>query len=87
MKVEIENRFYSNYISNDPLRLKQVFMNLISNAIKYTKMGYISIKVFENKNLCNKNRLIDIVIEDTGLGIFLNINLFLIYFKLLILIL
>lgn len=44
-------------------RLKQVWMNFISNAIKYTRAGYIRIGYATEKNG------IRIYVEDSGLGI------------------
>ena len=48
----------------NPLRLKQIFANLLGNAIKYTRKGEIKIKIDidEQKNKCV------ISIKDTGLG-------------------
>ena len=51
-------------IVNDKLRLRQVLVNLISNAVKFTHRGSISIEVQELK--CD--RLI-IAVRDTGIGI------------------
>ncbi|MCW6052874.1 PAS domain-containing sensor histidine kinase [Microcoleus sp. A2-C5] len=51
-------------IVNDKLRLRQVLVNLISNAVKFTHQGCISIEVRELK--CD--RLI-ITVRDTGIGI------------------
>ena len=49
-------------IQIDELRIKQVFLNLISNAIKFTHSGYIDIKINHDDNLT-------ISIEDSGIGI------------------
>ncbi|MEG4347218.1 ATP-binding protein [Microcoleus sp. A003_D6] len=51
-------------VVNDKLRLRQVLVNLISNAVKFTHQGSISIEVRELK--CD--RLI-ITVRDTGIGI------------------
>lgn len=51
-------------IVNDKLRLRQVLVNLISNAVKFTHRGSICIEVRELK--CD--RLI-ITVRDTGIGI------------------
>ena len=52
----------------DPVRIKQVFSNLISNAIKFTEEGHILIKV---KEFEVDEDTVDIAcwIEDTGVGI------------------
>lgn len=51
----------------DALRLKQIVVNLLTNAIKYTKEGYVSFNVFAitDKDIC---RLV-ISVEDSGIGI------------------
>lgn len=51
-------------IVNDKLRLRQVLVNLISNAVKFTHQGSISIEARE----LNGDRLI-ITVRDTGIGI------------------
>lgn len=52
------------FIVNDKLRLRQVLVNLISNAVKFTHRGSICIEVGE----LNCDRLI-ITVRDTGIGI------------------
>ncbi len=52
------------FIVNDKLRLRQVLVNLISNAVKFTHRGSICIEVRE----LNGDRLI-ITVRDTGIGI------------------
>jgi len=54
-----------NFIQSDPVRLRQVLVNLIGNAIKFTERGSVTIRVRLDKNLgC---LLISIV--DTGIGL------------------
>ncbi|CUS99839.1 sensor histidine kinase [Candidatus Chrysopegis kryptomonas] len=51
-------------VSGDEMRLKQLFLNLIDNAIKYNKIGgevLISVE--------NKNGFVEVSISDTGIGI------------------
>ncbi|MEG4022672.1 PAS domain-containing sensor histidine kinase [Microcoleus sp. S13C4] len=51
-------------ILNDKLRLRQLLVNLVSNAVKFTHRGSICIEVRE----LNCDRLI-ITVQDTGIGI------------------
>jgi two-component system, sensor histidine kinase len=50
----------------DTLRLKQILFNMVSNAIKFTETGYVSLTV---KTLDNHNNHIWFVVKDTGIGI------------------
>lgn len=59
--VEQEGLKYS-HIMGDQTRLRQVFVNLVGNAIKYTKQGEVKIK------LSNIRDVFEIRISDTGLG-------------------
>ncbi|MEM9989563.1 MAG: ATP-binding protein, partial [Pseudomonadota bacterium] len=49
----------------DPTRIRQVITNLVSNAIKFTKVGYVEICVTYDK----AQERISLSIEDTGIGI------------------
>ncbi|WP_246941107.1 two-component system histidine kinase PnpS [Bacillus pinisoli] len=51
------------YIKGDLYRVKQVFINLINNAIAYTTHGKVSITIEERENE------ISILVSDTGVGI------------------
>lgn len=51
-------------VTNDPIRVQQIITNLISNAIKFTKTGSISIQLQE----LNVDRII-ITVKDSGIGI------------------
>ncbi len=55
---------YQKDISNDKDRLSQVIRNLISNALKFTKQGSITLKVEDAPN-----NQIKISVIDTGIGI------------------
>jgi signal transduction histidine kinase/CheY-like chemotaxis protein len=56
------------YVSSDPTRLKQILSNLISNSIKFTMDGHISItaEVVETNDICIITKFI---VSDTGIGI------------------
>ena len=49
----------------DPNRLKQIVINLVSNAIKYTMEGYV--RIFSEVEIDTHS--IGIVVEDSGVGI------------------
>jgi PAS domain S-box-containing protein len=61
------------YIYIDEIRLRQILINLVSNAIKFTKEGYVKIKVAvsERRKDALDKPFIDLLIavEDTGIGI------------------
>lgn len=56
------------YILGDPLRLKQVVMNLLSNGIKFTSKGSVTLAANLIKNQ-DQTALLKVSITDTGLGI------------------
>jgi len=65
---EIANRV-PDYVIGDPTRLKQILINLISNAIKYTDKGHIKVTCsIKNQSKENFSSLI-IEVIDTGRGI------------------
>jgi PAS domain S-box-containing protein len=53
----------------DPSRLRQVIVNLISNAIKFTEHGEIELSVKRLRNLLDKKVELHFCVKDTGIGI------------------
>lgn len=53
-------------VASDEIRIKQVLFNLISNAIKFTSRGFVSVTL--KKDQIEKNRLC-FVVSDSGIGI------------------
>ncbi|MEI7842152.1 MAG: ATP-binding protein [Gallionellaceae bacterium] len=56
------------YLQGDPLRLTQVLLNLVNNAIKFTTHGSITITLTAS-DLGNKETLLRFDVHDTGIGI------------------
>ncbi|MCH6257571.1 ATP-binding protein [Puniceicoccaceae bacterium K14] len=55
-------------VIGDPLRIRQIFLNLIGNALKFTPNGYIKLKAtIKDRN--NSDLSLRFEIEDSGLGI------------------
>ncbi|MDB5136954.1 MAG: response regulator, partial [Mucilaginibacter sp.] len=57
------------FVIGDSLRLKQVIINLINNAIKFTSKGEVFIKVFLSQASSNGDMEIGFKVKDTGIGI------------------
>ena len=66
-KLEIQEDFPKR-LSGDITKLSQVLINLISNAIKFTANGGVTLKALYKKLENNKIHLI-FKVEDTGIGI------------------
>src|SRR5207247_3238447 len=50
----------------DPMRLRQILLNLLSNACKFTKQGEVRLRV---KRVVDGRDWIEIAVADTGIGI------------------
>nr|WP_314865078.1 ATP-binding protein [uncultured Flavobacterium sp.] len=65
--LNIGNRV-PQYIYSDSIRLKQILVNLIGNAIKFTKEGKIELNIDEVKT-CGNFATLHFLVKDTGIGI------------------
>lgn len=56
------------YVFGDPLRIKQIIMNLVNNAMKFTSKGSVKINIIA---LSSSDNIVNLKIEvtDTGVGI------------------
>lgn len=52
----------------DPLRLGQVLINLVSNAVKFTEQGEVRVLI-EKASALDSEVILRFVVEDTGIGI------------------
>jgi len=55
-------------VLGDPLRIKQILTNLVSNAVKFTDHGYVSVRTIVEQET-EKDYTLCISITDTGIGI------------------
>ncbi|MFO7559043.1 MAG: response regulator [Desulfobacterales bacterium] len=67
MLCRIGNRVPSK-LNGDPFRLRQVLLNLMSNAVKFTQTGKIEL-LFDIESEENSNVKIFAAVHDTGIGI------------------
>lgn len=63
IEFKIEGISPNDFLLGDELRFKQILFNLISNAIKFTTEGFITLRGIEKKELW------EFQIKDTGIGI------------------
>lgn len=61
-EIEVEKNI-PNYLHGDSLRISQILINLINNAIKFTDVGYVKLSVK------NKDNYYIFSISDSGIGI------------------
>jgi len=52
-------------ITVDPMRLRQILLNLLSNACKFTKQGEVKLKA---RRVANGGNWIELAVSDTGIG-------------------
>ncbi len=65
-KLNVNFQKELDMVTADQTRVKQVILNLISNACKFTEKGEITLKVDKKKN--KSGDLISISVSDTGIG-------------------
>jgi HAMP domain-containing protein/signal transduction histidine kinase/ActR/RegA family two-component response regulator len=64
-------------IVTDPQRLQQILRNLVSNAVKFTDSGSVTLSIglapegltFDSPSLAGARRVVEFAVSDTGIGI------------------
>ena len=56
-------------VHTDPTRVRQILINLVSNAIKFTKEGGVTLAVSVQPTITDQRPLLQVKITDTGIGI------------------
>ncbi|MBQ9359873.1 MAG: response regulator [Lachnospiraceae bacterium] len=67
LRLDIDPRIPSSLIG-DEIRAKQVLINILGNAVKFTKKGYVLLKV-AYEGIDDERCVVRIDIKDTGIGI------------------
>ncbi len=57
------------YFAGDPHRLKQILLNLCSNAIKFTDKGGVTIRLSSARGDAPHKRMVRFEVKDTGIGV------------------
>ncbi len=65
LKFEIDEKLPPALVG-DFLKLKQIILNILTNSIKYTKVGHITLKI--DSMTVNDKCMLTIIVEDTGIG-------------------
>jgi len=57
------------YVYVDDVRLRQILVNLLTNAIKFTSKGEVLLRVYEKEDLGEGRKIYRFAVKDTGIGI------------------
>ena len=66
LKVEVD-RTLPSWLIGDDVRIRQILLNVLNNAIKYTEKGIVTLKVSGRKE--EQNVILHFEVIDTGIGI------------------
>ncbi len=55
-------------LNGDELRIRQILINIINNAVKYTKVGWVKVSS-KCEWIDEENIVLEVSVEDTGIGI------------------
>ena len=65
-KLDFPYEIHATIILSDYVKLKQILLNLLTNAIQFTFKGHIKFKISQS---CKDNKIFNFLIEDSGIGI------------------
>lgn len=71
LRLDIDSEL-PDLLYGDEVRIKQIILNLMTNAVKYTKTGWVELCVTRQKVsdcLDEDNMLLDVKVSDSGVGI------------------
>jgi signal transduction histidine kinase len=64
-RLVVEGRDDAGRLVVDPMRLRQILLNLLSNACKFTKNGEVALRL---RNVADGRSWIEFAVSDTGIG-------------------
>jgi signal transduction histidine kinase/DNA-binding NarL/FixJ family response regulator len=64
-----QSRGCPNRVRTDGAKLRQVLVNLVGNAVKYTNQGSVTLRLDTDETDCPRHLLLRFEVEDTGIGI------------------
>jgi signal transduction histidine kinase len=64
-RLIVEAQEYVGALTADSMRLKQILLNLLSNACKFTKEGEVALRV---RNVADGREWVELAVVDTGVG-------------------
>jgi signal transduction histidine kinase/CheY-like chemotaxis protein len=67
-KLKVDDALRNKIVIGDPTRITQIIFNLVSNAIKFTRQGYVEVKVSCLEDRHNQV-IIRFSVKDSGIGI------------------
>lgn len=67
-KIDLNSNLPSAIIT-DPLRIRQILLNIVGNAIKFTHAGSIELRVSKKESEDSNSPQIEFNVRDTGIGI------------------
>jgi signal transduction histidine kinase/ActR/RegA family two-component response regulator len=68
LNVEIDE-LVPQYLVSDPVRIRQILINLLGNSVKFTKDGVITIEVEHSRKTIGRDIVLTFYVKDTGIGI------------------
>lgn len=67
--LRVENKIEHPHLLGDPLKLNQILVNIMGNAVKFTGSGGIHLKVTESVDENENTVNVSFSVKDTGIGI------------------
>ena len=61
-----QSSYFPRYIVGDEARLRQILINLLGNAVKFTHKGSVTLRLSKKQNRASH---LEVEVEDTGIGI------------------